>query len=356
MTGSGLLLSRQFPRLLLAAGVVVVWLCASSVACAAPPDPGADPHAEQISGAHSGQGSDAGRPNAVAASAPGSCHGSGESAAARDAVIGWIAQRRAADGLAPLEPQPVLCQVAQERAEEVARAGSVDSTSSTVSRVSRRLLSSGYAAHLWTERAILGYRKPADMVRVWSETSGSGERSFRKTILGDFEQLGVGVAPGDGGTAVVLLFATPRSSWFRAQIEPLKDVDKVRREALARVEQAREKAGRGAVVENAALDRAAQAHADDMIARGYYGHVSPQGVAPRDWVEQTDYPPFAFLAENIAKGLFTPTEAVERWLDSPHHRRNILDPRARQTGLGVAWGEVDGELQVIWVQLFAAPR
>lgn len=359
MTGPGLSppqsLLERLPSPILVGIVVAAWLCSSAVACAARPEQGPD------------QGSGAPRPDAATASATapgargaeqefGSCHGSGGTGAARDEVIAWIAARRAEDGLAPLDAQPVVCQVAQERAEEVARAGSVDSTSSTVSRVSRRLLSSGYTAHLWTERAILGYREPADMVRVWSETSGSGESSFRKTILGDFEDLGVGVAPGDGGTAVVLLFATPRSSWFRVQVKPLKDLDAVRREALARVEQARKKAGRGTVVESPELDRAAQAHADDMIDQGYYGHVSPQGLAPRHWVEQTDYPPFAFLAENIAKGLFTPTEVVERWLDSPHHRRNILDARARETGLGVAWGEVNGEPVVVWVQLFAAPR
>ena len=315
------------------AAVFAGWLCLSPVACAAPADeaPRAAPRRS-------------------------SCDASGQTGAARDAVVAWITARRAEAGLGPLDAQPVLCRVAQERAEEVAGAASVDSTAATVSRVSRRLLAAGYTAHLWTERSILGYREPADMVRVWSETSGSGQSSFEKTVLGDFEDLGVGVAPGDGGTAVVLLFATPRSSWFRDQIRPLEDLRSVRREALARVNRAREEAHRPPVTEDPELDRAAQAHADDMIERGYYGHVSPQDVAPRDWVEETAYPPFAFLAENIAKGLFTPTEVVERWLDSPHHRRNILDPRSRETGLGVAWGEVDGEPQVVWVQLFAKPR
>ncbi len=332
----------------LALGLSLAW---GASACAAPPDRGSAAARPDDAGAAapvSDQGS--------AGQAPGSCYGSGETVAARDAVAAWIAARRVQDGLPALEAQPVLCQVAQERAEEVARAGTVNSTSSTVSRVSRRLLSSGYAAHLWAERALLGFRKPADMVRVWSETSGSGESSFRRTILGDFEQLGVGVAPGDGGTAVVLLFATPRSSWLRQQVRPLEDLASVRREALERVNLARREDGKAPVTIDPDLDRAAQAHADDMVERGYYGHVSPQGVGPQDFVQATGYPPYAFLAENIAKGLYTPTEAVERWLDSPHHRENILDRRSVQTGLGVAWGEVDGELDVVWVQLFGKPR
>jgi len=282
--------------------------------------------------------------------------GPAEVAADRDAVVDWINARRAEENLSPLAAQPVLCQVAQERAEEVARAGSVDSTGATVSRVSRRLLSSGYAAHLWTERALLGYRPPADMVRAWARAPGASDSSVGKMILGTFEDVGIGVAPGDDGTAVILLFATPKSSWLRVQVKPLEDLEAVRREALERVNQARAEVHRRPVVANPALDRAAQAHADDMIAKGYYAHVSPQGVGPADWVKRAGYPRFSFVSENIAKGLFSPAEAVERWLGSRHHRRNILAADARDTGLGVAWSESDGELQVVWVQIFSNPR
>lgn len=340
MIAPGLLLLPSRPRrplVLLAVAVVVAWLGSASAASADPPESAAPARSAEPA-----------RPSCGAT-------GSADTAADRDAVAAWIAKRRAEAELPPLAPQAVLCRVAQERAEEVARADSVDATAATVSQVSRRLLASGYAAHLWTERAILGYRAPAEMVRVWAD-SGGDESSFRKTVLGDFEDFGVGVAPGDGGTAVVLLFATPRSSWFRQQVRPLEDLEAVRREALARVNRARKEAGRRPVEADPDLDRAAQAHADDMIERGYYGHVSPDGVSPRDWVGRTGYPSFESLGENIAKGLFTPTEVVERWLGSPHHRRNILDRKARQTGLGVAWGEADGELLVVWVQLFAEPR
>ncbi len=289
---------------------------------------------------------------ATAVAAPETAGGADLEPARRD-VLSWIAERRADAGLAPVAPDPVLSGVAQERAEQVAREGTVESTSGTVSRVSRRIFAAGYEAHRWTERAILGYREPVHLVTVWSR---SGQASYEQTVLGDFEQVGVGVADAGEGTAVVLLFATPESSWFREQVAGLDDRAAVRREALERVNRAREEHDLGPVRGNAELDRAAQAHAEDMLERGYYGHVSPRGRAPRDWVEETDYPRLSFLAENIAKGLFEPEEAVERWLGSRDHRRNILDGRARETGLGVTWGEVDGEYQVFWVQLFAAPR
>jgi uncharacterized protein YkwD len=295
---------------------------------------------------------------AVPASAQEPCAGTGTEAdpvlaEARREILAWIGARRAEEGLEPLTADAVLCTVAQRRAGDVARAGSVDSTTATVTQVSRRLLSSGYQAHRWTERAILGYRPPVHLVREWSR---SGQASYRHTVLGDFEEVGVGVQDAGEGTAVVLLFAVPRISWFREQVKPLEDLEEVRRLALERVNRVRTERGLGAVEADPELDRAAQAHADDMLERGYYGHRSPDGLQPRDWVQRTRYPDVSFLAENIAKGLFEPAETVDRWMDSRDHRRNILHPKARETGLGVAFGDTADGFQVLWVQLFAAPR
>jgi|GEM_PF-450142 len=348
VTGCRRLPPTLLPALLPIGAFLACWLCFSPAARAVSSDRGAGamPAQEQSSGGDAGSGA----PPACGATGP------GEVATDRDAIVAWFNQRRAEEKLPALTPQPVLCGVAQERAEGVARAGLIESSSATVSRISRRLLARGYAAHLWRERSLLGYRKPVAMVQAWARSPDTSEGSVAKMILGEFEDVGVGVAPGENGTAVVLLFAIPRSTWLLKEVAPLEDLEAVRRQALEAVNEARKKAGRGPVRENADLDRAAQAHAGDMIANGYYGHVSPTGVTPSDWVEKTDYPLFSFLSENIAKGLFTPAEAVERWLGSRHHRRNILDSGARETGLGLAWGEQDGELQVVWVQLFSAPR
>ena len=60
------------------------------------------------------------------------------------------------------------------------------------------------------------------------------------------------------------------------------------------------------------------------------------------------------VTENIAKGLFTPGETVDRWMASSGHRKNILLRRATATGLGVALGPGEEEcVDVLWVQLFA---
>lgn len=47
---------------------------------------------------------------------------------------------------------------------------------------------------------------------------------------------------------------------------------------------------------------------------------------------------------------------MSRWLDSSDHRKNVLRAGPTHHGLGVAIGERDGAVEVLWCQLFAAPR
>jgi uncharacterized protein YkwD len=263
-----------------------------------------------------------------------------------------MGEARTAAGLEVMTADARLCAVAQRRAEEVAAAGNVDSDSRTISTVSRRLFARGYQPHRWTERAILGYDRPEALYATWSR---SREASYRETVLGSFEDVGVGVVHGGEGTAVVILFAVPKISEERRLTAPLADLAQVRKIALERVEQARRTAGRPPVHESSALDAVAQRQAEDMLHRGYYSHESPDGTTPGDRVERSAYGAYRFVAENIAKGIFEPDEVVDRWLASPHHRANILHPLARDTGLGVAFGDTPKGYVVVWVQLFAKP-
>jgi uncharacterized protein YkwD len=273
----------------------------------------------------------------------------------RHALVTWMNGLREKAGLDPLLVDPHLCVVAQRRAEEMAAAGSVESSSRTIPVVSRALLAAGYEAHRWTERAILGYDPPVRMAERWG---AGGEEAFHDTVLGPFEEVGVGIAPDarDGGTVLSLLFAVPRLSELTRVSEPLADLDEVRAKALARVNEARRAAGRPPVVPNPRLDAAAQRYAEVMLHDGFYGHVTRRGGSPRSRAEAAGYRPFSFLGENIAQGLFGPEEVVERWLASPGHRRNILEKRASDTGLGVAFGDTPDGFRVLWVQLFGHLR
>jgi uncharacterized protein YkwD len=108
------------------------------------------------------------------------------------------------------------------------------------------------------------------------------------------------------------------------------------------INQERAKVGLNALTAEYHLQAAADHHSTDMIQADYFDHTSPSGETAAANVLNTGYvpPDSAYtIGENLAWGtleLSTPAEIVAAWMRSPGHRANILDPRYRQTGLGVA--------------------
>jgi uncharacterized protein YkwD len=102
---------------------------------------------------------------------------------------------------------------------------------------------------------------------------------------------------------------------------------------------------------DARLGAAAQAHSDDMVARGYFDHESPDGGTPSDRIGAQGYA-FSAWGENIAAGQATPADAMKTWLESPGHCSNIMSPALKDFGAGLAEG---GEYRFYWTQVFAAP-
>ncbi|MFE5831777.1 sigma-70 family RNA polymerase sigma factor [Streptomyces sp. NPDC056508] len=98
------------------------------------------------------------------------------------------------------------------------------------------------------------------------------------------------------------------------------------------------------------LVAAARAYARDMVARGYYGHSSPEGDFADARISAEGYD-WSAWAENLARGATGPEEVVEDWRDGSMHEENMLDCRYRDTGVA----SVPGPRGTIWVQKLAAP-
>lgn len=94
--------------------------------------------------------------------------------------------------------------------------------------------------------------------------------------------------------------------------------------------------GQSPMQPNAALTRAAQAHAEDMAQRGYFSHVSEGGPNGRTFQQRARAGGCAMRvgAENIASGQRTETAALAWWANSPGHRRNMLGRNYNLYGLG----------------------
>ena len=85
------------------------------------------------------------------------------------------------------------------------------------------------------------------------------------------------------------------------------------------------------------LVTAAQRHAEDMAGEGYFSHTSQDG---RDFASRAEAAGYeAAAAENIAYGQPDPAAVVADWMDSPGHRRIILDCSLTTVGVGVAGSE-----------------
>ena len=113
------------------------------------------------------------------------------------------------------------------------------------------------------------------------------------------------------------------------------------------------RAGVGAVRLRAdpALTRAAQRHACDMARRGVMTHNGSGGTRPSDRVRAEGFS-WRFVAENVAYGHPGPQHVTQGWVNSPGHRRNMLDRRAQRVGVAVAMrGNVP-----FWAMVLAAPR
>lgn len=115
--------------------------------------------------------------------------------------------------------------------------------------------------------------------------------------------------------------------------------------ALCLVNQERSSRGLKPLKSNRRLAKAAGGHARDMVIRGYFSHDSANGATFVDRIRKAGYVPgraLPSLGEDLAWGsgtLGTPREIVTGWMNSPGHRANILDPRFREAGMGVAIGD-----------------
>jgi uncharacterized protein YkwD len=131
---------------------------------------------------------------------------------------------------------------------------------------------------------------------------------------------------------------------------------------LASINAVRAKAGCGPLKLNKALVAAAKTHARNMAEQDFFGHTGKDGRGFASRIRSQGYK-YGLAAENIAAGQPTVERAVQAWLKSPGHRRNILNCKFRDTGIAMVYQPDDRPLRgqsrglrYYWVQLFGTPR
>lgn len=98
----------------------------------------------------------------------------------------------------------------------------------------------------------------------------------------------------------------------------------------------RSKNGLGPVAYNSTLDNAAEKHASHMAIVGRMAHDGIGDGTPGERIRGEGWN--RSWGENVATGQTSPEQVVREWMNSPDHRRNILDPGFRQMGIGLVTG------------------
>jgi uncharacterized protein YkwD len=213
-----------------------------------------------------------------------------------------------------------------------------------------------------------GYRSPDLMVTT---PSGAFRRQALESRNGQFEGKvhlddGEGtytievVASGPQGPTVVHLFplycgtSPPETFEMRTATVPTPG-DERAAEALfvSLINEERARRGLKPLSSNPRLADVAKQHSLDMRQNGFVGHRSPRTGTLTDRLRQAGLPA-SVLLENIARN-DTLDGAHHGLMNSPGHRRNILDPRVREVGVGVVFAANGTSRQLYVTQNFILP-
>lgn len=118
--------------------------------------------------------------------------------------------------------------------------------------------------------------------------------------------------------------------------------DAERLEVISMINASRVENGVPPLTENLELNLKADAWAATLRDRCEISHSRLADGAPRNWQK---------LGENVGRG-GTISQVHVAYLNSPGHRKNILDPSFNQVGAGAVWGDCNGYRTVFTVQVF----
>ncbi|MFO7631406.1 MAG: CAP domain-containing protein [Caldilinea sp.] len=101
----------------------------------------------------------------------------------------------------------------------------------------------------------------------------------------------------------------------------------------------RRKVGLAPLRWNRELNRSAREFAEDVVTNqpsGFCDHTDSQDRTPGERMRAAGFVRLGAWAENAVCGYTSPEAAVRAWMNSESHRRNLLDSRFREMGVGYA--------------------
>jgi uncharacterized protein YkwD len=270
--------------------------------------------------------------------------------ATRELFLEEINAVRLAAHLRPLRLSPLLSSIAQKRAEEDASGDEPAAPPAQRDAASAR--AAGLEARVISEVSARADGDVAAVVAAWRDGGGT---SSAELVGSDYREMGLGVSLSGEVPLYVLVLCLSWDDYFHEQTDPLKDLERMREQMLARVNRERTSRGLAPLRRHPKLDEAAQAHADDMFRRRYYSHDTPEGRTAIEREQAAGYRA-RYAGENIARGQYSIDEVMDGWMASKTHRDHVLADTFNDVGFGLAFGKNPGGYEILWVQNFGRPK
>ncbi|MDA0663374.1 MAG: CAP domain-containing protein [Proteobacteria bacterium] len=224
--------------------------------------------------------------------------------------------------LKPLRMEARLAIMARDQARDMIEKQYFGTRSPAGKSLKTRLADAGYAYRQAAQQVAVGFADGRTVVENLIRR-GDSRQVLLNTAL---TETGIGYANRGGGAL--------DHYWVITLAEPTQQAGADwQRDILRLVNRYRAANSLQAVQLDEALNRFAQGHADDMAARDYFDHVTPNGRTVGDRATAAGYP-WQAIMENLAAGQQDPAEVVAGWIGSPPHRRAMLAPDIVDAGIG----------------------
>jgi hypothetical protein len=104
---------------------------------------------------------------------------------------------------------------------------------------------------------------------------------------------------------------------------------------------------------NSLLAEAAKAKAETIFSTQTFGH-NINNKKFSEWIKEAGYS-YSYVGENLALDFITSEGVIKAWLDSPTHKKNILNKEFTDIGIAVKEGIFNNRRTDLVVQIFGTP-
>ena len=131
------------------------------------------------------------------------------------------------------------------------------------------------------------------------------------------------------------------------------EIEQAKRDALTQLNEVRRSNGLAPLAWNPLLDKAAQAHSEDMASAGFVDTIGSDGSSPAERIAKTGYaawPGLQVWAESVYAGQGSFDQGLVFLLGNAEQRRILLSTSLREVGIGIA----KDQTRTYWTLTFGA--